>query len=163
MRALVPKPMKGLFKSKPKVRTPADTVRRLRELLIYFNGSSNIDQDPKWLEKMEELEKLIEALKIILYGSTESEPVPEACAQVTQEFFRENTLRLLILCLPNVNLEMVSLRLEKMLPKWSQICKDNRFNRVSLLVITWKQTSISWTFWSKGMKTTKLPCIMGEC
>lgn len=97
--------MKGLFKSKPKVRTPADTVRRLRELLIYFNGSSNIDQDPKWLEKMEELEKLIEALKVILYGSTESEPVPEACAQVTQEFFRENTLRHLILCLPNVNLE----------------------------------------------------------
>ena len=55
---------------------------------------------------MEELGKLIEELKFILYGSSDSEPVPEACAQVTQEFFRENTLRLLILCLPKLNLEV---------------------------------------------------------
>lgn len=97
--------MKGLFKPKPKIRTPADIVRRVRELLIYFHGTSNLNQDPKWQEKMEELEKLIEELKFILYGSSDSEPVPEACAQVTQEFFRENTLRLLILCLPELNLE----------------------------------------------------------
>ena len=55
---------------------------------------------------MEELGKLIEELKFILYGSSESEPIPEACAQVTQEFFQENTLRLLILCLPKLNLEV---------------------------------------------------------
>ncbi|KAA8527031.1 hypothetical protein F0562_008740 [Nyssa sinensis] len=29
----------------------------------------------------------------------------EACAKLTQEFFRENTLRLLIICLPKLNLE----------------------------------------------------------
>lgn len=122
--------MKGLFKPKPKIRTPADIVRRVRELLIYFHGTSNLNQDPKWQEKMEELEKLIEELKFILYGSSDSEPVPEACAQVTQEFFRENTLRLLILCLPKLNLEMVSLRLGKMLPKWWPIYKDNRLIHV---------------------------------
>lgn len=122
--------MKGLFKPKPKIRTPADIVRRVRELLIYCHGTSNLNQDPKWQEKMEELGKLIEELKFILYGSSDSEPVPEACAQVTQEFFRENTLRLLILCLPELNLEMVSLRLGKMLPKWWPIYKDNRLIHV---------------------------------
>lgn len=122
--------MKGLFKPKPKIRTPADIVRRVRELLIYFHGTSNLNQDPKWQEKMAELGKLIEELKFILYGSSDSEPVPEACAQVTQEFFGENTLRLLILCLPELNLEMVSLRLGKMLPKWWPIYKDNRLIHV---------------------------------
>uniref|UniRef100_A0A7C9ED61 MO25-like protein n=2 Tax=Opuntia streptacantha TaxID=393608 RepID=A0A7C9ED61_OPUST len=97
--------MKGLFKPKPKIRTPADIVRRVHQLLSYFHGTSNLNQDPKWQEKMEELGKLIEELKFILYGSSESEPIPEACAQVTQEFFQENTLRLLILCLPKLNLE----------------------------------------------------------
>uniref|UniRef100_A0A7C9E9V1 Uncharacterized protein n=1 Tax=Opuntia streptacantha TaxID=393608 RepID=A0A7C9E9V1_OPUST len=122
--------MKGLFKPKPKIRTPADIVRRVHQLLSYFHGTSNLNQDPKWQEKMEELGKLIEELKFILYGSSESEPIPEACAQVTQEFFQENTLRLLILCLPKLNLEMVSLRLGKMLPKWWRIYKDNRLIHV---------------------------------
>lgn len=46
-------------------------------------------------------------LKQVLYGDSESEPVAEACAQLTQEFFRENTLRLLIVCLPKLNLEVI--------------------------------------------------------
>ncbi|MBA0565710.1 hypothetical protein Golob_010574, partial [Gossypium lobatum] len=54
---------------------------------------------------MAELCKNIRELKSILYGNSESEPVSEACAQLTQEFFRENTLRLLITCLPKLNLE----------------------------------------------------------
>ncbi|KAG5252455.1 MO25 protein [Salix suchowensis] len=54
---------------------------------------------------MTELAKNIRELKSILYGNSESEPVSEACAQLTQEFFRENTLRLLIVCLPQLNLE----------------------------------------------------------
>lgn len=55
---------------------------------------------------MMELSKLIRDLKIVLYGDSESEPVAEACQQLTQEFFRENTLRLLITCLPKLNLEV---------------------------------------------------------
>ncbi|KAJ6317014.1 hypothetical protein OIU78_020155 [Salix suchowensis] len=54
---------------------------------------------------MTELAKNIRELKSILYGNSESEPVSEACAQLTQEFFRENTLRFLIFCLPQLNLE----------------------------------------------------------
>lgn len=56
--------------------------------------------------QMMELSKLLRELKSILYGNSESEPVSEACAQLTQEFFRENTLRLLIICLPKLNLEV---------------------------------------------------------
>nr|GMD10134.1 putative MO25-like protein At5g47540 [Ipomoea batatas] len=54
---------------------------------------------------MMELSKLIRELKQTLYGNSEAEPVADACAQLTQEFFRENTLRLLISCLPKLNLE----------------------------------------------------------
>lgn len=55
---------------------------------------------------MAELDVLIRELKLILYGNGESEPVAEACAQLTQQFFKENTLRLLIVCLPKLNLEV---------------------------------------------------------
>lgn len=56
---------------------------------------------------MSELCKNIRELKSILYGNSESEPVSEACAQLTQEFFKENTLRLLIKCVPKLNLEVI--------------------------------------------------------
>ncbi|KAF9664411.1 hypothetical protein SADUNF_Sadunf16G0016200 [Salix dunnii] len=55
--------------------------------------------------RMAELAKNIRELKSILYGNSESELVSEACAHLTQEFFRENTLRLLIVFLPQLNLE----------------------------------------------------------
>ncbi|RYR12074.1 hypothetical protein Ahy_B04g069601 isoform D [Arachis hypogaea] len=95
--------MKGLFKSKP--RTPVDVVRQTRELLLFVDQSAADTRESKREEKMSELYKNIRELKSILYGNSESEPVSEACAQLTQEFFRENTLRLLIKCLPKLNLE----------------------------------------------------------
>lgn len=96
--------MKGLFKSKP--RTPPDVVRQTRELLIYLDlHAGSRGADAKREEKMAELSKNIRELKCILYGNGEHEPVTEACAQLTQEFFRENTLRLLIICIPKLNLE----------------------------------------------------------
>ncbi|MBA0627127.1 hypothetical protein Godav_004676 [Gossypium davidsonii] len=94
--------MKGLFKSKP--RTPVDIARQTRDLLSFAARSSE-SRESKREEKMAELFKNLRELKSILYGNSESEPVSEACAQLTQEFFRENTLRLLITCLPKLNLE----------------------------------------------------------
>ncbi|KAI9124244.1 hypothetical protein K1719_005544 [Acacia pycnantha] len=94
--------MKSLFKSKP--RTPADIVRHTRDLLLFVDRN-NEPRESKREEKMSELGKNIRELKSILYGNSESEPVAEACAQLTQEFFKENTLRLLIKCLPKLNLE----------------------------------------------------------
>ncbi|KAL2466937.1 putative MO25-like protein [Abeliophyllum distichum] len=44
-------------------------------------------------------------MKSILYGNGESQPVPEACIQLTQEFFKDETLCLLILCVPELNFE----------------------------------------------------------
>lgn len=94
--------MKGLFKSKPK--TPADLVRQTRDLLIFFDVN-DAESSSKREEKMLELNKLIRELKDILYGKGELEPVTEACTQLTQEFFKENTFRLLIKCIPKLNLE----------------------------------------------------------
>ncbi|KAL5575892.1 hypothetical protein UlMin_017591 [Ulmus minor] len=94
--------MKGLFKSKP--RTPVEIVRQSRDLLIYFDSETE-PRESKREDKMAELSKNIREMKTILYGNSESEPVAEACAQLTQEFFKENTLRLLIRCLPKLNLE----------------------------------------------------------
>ncbi|KAJ6834484.1 putative MO25-like protein [Iris pallida] len=110
--------MKGIFKSKPK--TPAELVRQMRELLIFFDlmgtasssssslmrsASSSSLKESKREEKMAELSKIIRELKDILYGKAEQEPVAEACMQLTQEVFKENTLRLLIVSLPKLNLE----------------------------------------------------------
>ncbi|KAL6520490.1 hypothetical protein OROHE_017078 [Orobanche hederae] len=95
--------MKALFKSKPK--TPADLVRQTRDLLIFADGGGGDTKESKRDEKMLELGKLLRDLKQVLYGDSESEPVAEACAQLTQEFLREDTLRLLIICLPKLNLE----------------------------------------------------------
>ncbi|WOK93077.1 hypothetical protein Cni_G01770 [Canna indica] len=94
--------MKGLFKSKP--RTPVELVRQARELLVYVDANWKT-RDPKREEKMGELCKTIRELKFTLYGNSEAEPVAEACEQLTQEFFKENTLRLLIVCLPKLTLE----------------------------------------------------------
>ncbi|KAF4368759.1 hypothetical protein F8388_021371 [Cannabis sativa] len=94
--------MKGLFKSKP--RTPVDIVRQTRDLLMYCERSPDT-RESKREEKMADLFKNIREMKSILYGNSESEPVSESCAQLTQEFFRDNTLRLLIRCLPKLNLE----------------------------------------------------------
>ncbi|KAH6795881.1 Mo25 family protein [Perilla frutescens var. hirtella] len=96
--------MKGFFKAKPK--TPTELVRHTRDLLIFADRSAAPDiKDAKRDEKMVELSKLIRDLKHILYGDSDSKPVSETCAQLTQEFFREDTLRLLIICLPKLNFE----------------------------------------------------------
>ncbi|XP_033146220.1 putative MO25-like protein At5g47540 [Brassica rapa] len=88
--------MKGLFKSKP--RTPSDLGRQTRDLFLYISL-------PDSKVVMAELSRNIRDMKSILYGNSEAEPVAEACAQLTQEFFREDSLRLLITCLPKLNLE----------------------------------------------------------
>lgn len=53
--------------------------------------------------QMCELNKLILEARTALYGDDHSEPVAEICAQLTQEFFRDDMLRLLIICLPKLD------------------------------------------------------------
>ncbi|KAJ8566083.1 hypothetical protein K7X08_030560 [Anisodus acutangulus] len=92
-----------LFKSKPK--TPIELVRQTRDLLIYAQRNNSDTRESKREEKMVELGKTLRDLKSVLYGNGQSEPVSDACSQLTQEFFREDTLRLLINMLPKLNLE----------------------------------------------------------
>ncbi|XP_073280513.1 putative MO25-like protein At5g47540 [Primulina huaijiensis] len=107
-KKLVPKllrsgSMKNLFKPK-KPRTPVEVVRQTRELLLYLDSGADAGRSRRD-EKLEQLDALIRELKGILYGIEDSEPVAEACAQLTQEFFSDDTLRLLISCLPKLNFE----------------------------------------------------------
>ena len=57
---------------------------------------------------MEDLRKSIREMKCILYGNGDADPVTEACTNLTKEFFKDNTntLRLLIVCLPYLDLEV---------------------------------------------------------
>lgn len=93
--------MKGLFKPKP--RTPVELVQQVRELLIFADKSTET-RERKREEKMSELSKLILEMRIVLFGNGQVEPSADACAQLTQEIFREDVLRLLISCLPKLDL-----------------------------------------------------------
>ncbi|MCD7466738.1 Calcium-binding protein 39 [Datura stramonium] len=96
--------VKYIFKTKAKPKPPAEVVRQVR-LLLEAVDSIDDNDDPNHFDKMQELDSLLHDMKAILYGSNECEPAAEACLQLTQEFFRDNTLRLIILCLPKLNLE----------------------------------------------------------
>uniref|UniRef100_A0A7N1A6A0 Mo25-like protein n=1 Tax=Kalanchoe fedtschenkoi TaxID=63787 RepID=A0A7N1A6A0_KALFE len=93
--------MKNLFKQKPK--TPPELVCLTRDLLLFFERNTET-RESKREEKLAELTKLISEMRTVLYGNGESEPHPEACAQLTLEFFKEDTLRLLIICIPKLAL-----------------------------------------------------------
>ncbi|PON63593.1 Mo25-like [Parasponia andersonii] len=91
----------NFFKSKP--RTPPELVRHFRDLLLFFYRNTET-REHKREEKREELCKRILEIRTVLYGNDESEPSREACSQLTQEFFKEDTFRLLIHCIPKLNL-----------------------------------------------------------
>lgn len=54
--------------------------------------------------QMSELDKCILEMRTILYGIDGAEPVAEACAQLTVEFLKDDTVRVLIDCLPKLDL-----------------------------------------------------------
>ncbi|KAG8660025.1 hypothetical protein MANES_02G106400v8 [Manihot esculenta] len=93
--------MKGLFKSKPK--TPVELVQLTRELLIYVDKNTEV-RERKREEKISELSKLILELRTVLFGNGQNEPSSDACAQLTQEFFKQDVFRLLIISLPKLDL-----------------------------------------------------------
>ncbi|RAL50833.1 hypothetical protein DM860_015980 [Cuscuta australis] len=97
--------VRAFFKTKPRhPRTPAEVVSRTTLVLDALNSFEDNDGGKRF-PKMGEVDTLIREMKSTLYGSSESEPAAEACAQLTQEFFKANTLRLIVHCLPKLNLE----------------------------------------------------------
>ena len=92
--------MKGLFRTKP--LTPVELVHQIHYLLTYTFPNSDV-KDNKRQEKVRELTRLIHEMKIVLYGDDMTEPATEPCAKLTQEFFKEDILRLLIFYLPHLD------------------------------------------------------------
>ncbi|XP_062208828.1 putative MO25-like protein At5g47540 [Phragmites australis] len=88
-------------------RDPLEVVRHVRELLAYVANNREGCGGGKRERKMADLSKSIKEMKCILYGDGEADPVEEACMQLTKEFFKEktDTFRLLIVCLPYLDLE----------------------------------------------------------
>ena len=98
--------MKGLFKHKP--RPPGEIVRQTRDLIALSETDYEEQTNAKHSKRLgiwPEISRNIRDLKSILYGNSEAEPVAEACLSLTQEFFREDTLRPLIESLPKLDLE----------------------------------------------------------
>ncbi|XP_054799244.1 putative MO25-like protein At5g47540 [Prosopis cineraria] len=93
--------MKSLFKQKP--RSPIDLVRYARELLVFVE-TNNEARENKREEKLIELGKTILEIRTVLFGNGAAEPNPDACVQITQEFFKEDTFRLLVIALPKLDL-----------------------------------------------------------
>ncbi|KAJ6880472.1 MO25-like protein [Populus alba x Populus x berolinensis] len=105
--------MKGLFKPKP--RTPMELVLQTRDLLIFLDQNTETRErkreekiDILWIfnndEQMSELGKQILEIRIVLFGNGQAEPNPDACAHLAREFFKHDTFRLLVVCLPKLDL-----------------------------------------------------------
>ncbi|CAM0958365.1 unnamed protein product [Alopecurus aequalis] len=92
----------GLFRSKP--RCPTELVRHSVQLIRSLTESPE-SCSTRREQKMADLSRTIREMKLTLYGNGEAEPVAEACTQLTTEFFKENTLRLIIVFLPYMDLE----------------------------------------------------------
>ncbi|KAG6748733.1 hypothetical protein POTOM_048666 [Populus tomentosa] len=93
--------MKGLFKPKP--RTPMELVLQTRDLLIFLDQKTET-RERKREEKMSELGKQILEMRVVLFGNGQAEPNPDACAHLAREFFKHDTFRLLVVCLPKLDL-----------------------------------------------------------
>ena len=53
--------------------------------------------------QIEEVRKVIFEMRTVLYGDERSEPVEDTCVKLTQEFFKEDTFRMLIAALPSLD------------------------------------------------------------
>ncbi|KAL5725283.1 Calcium-binding protein 39-like [Ranunculus cassubicifolius] len=73
------------------------------------NTLIHLPQNPsltKTNRKTLQLSHYITTLREYLYGSTESEPKPKICSQITQKFFARDTLRLIIFHFPQLNMQI---------------------------------------------------------
>ncbi|KAJ8748609.1 hypothetical protein K2173_007599 [Erythroxylum novogranatense] len=94
--------MKGLFKQKS--YTPSELVQHMRDILVFFVDTTKEARERKREEKMSELNKLLLQMRTVLYGDGQKEPNSEACAQLTQHFFKDDSFRSLVLGLPKLDL-----------------------------------------------------------
>ncbi|GLT46251.1 hypothetical protein SLA2020_200220 [Shorea laevis] len=144
--------MKGLFKSKP--RTPAELVQLTRELLIYVQTNTETRQR-KRAEKMAILANLILEIRTTLFGNGQAEPSAEACAQVTLEFFNNDTFRLLINCLPKLDLGarqdathvIANLQRQRVNSKLiASEYMENNFEILDILIVGYEDNDIALTY-----------------
>ncbi|XP_022989431.1 putative MO25-like protein At5g47540 [Cucurbita maxima] len=157
--------MKGLFKPKP--RSPLELVRYAHELLLFIDRSDGV-REQKREEKISELNKTISQMRTILYGNGEEEPNPDACAQLTQEFFRENTFRLFIACIPRLNSGLrqcathVLANLQRQQVKSRMIASDyleNNMDIMDILIPGYEDSDIALTYGAIASECIRHQCV----
>ncbi|KAL9347560.1 hypothetical protein Peur_058926 [Populus x canadensis] len=80
-----------------------ELVLQTRDLLIFLDQNTET-RERKREEKMSELSKQILEMRIVLFGNGQAEPNPDACAHLARELFKHDTFRLLVVCLPKLDL-----------------------------------------------------------
>ncbi|KAK4350283.1 hypothetical protein RND71_029596 [Anisodus tanguticus] len=104
-----------------RLKTHVNVVRRARFFLSTLDSRKD-NVDHKCFDKMQELDSLLYEMELIMYDTNECEPAAEACIQLTYELFRNDILRLIILCLPKLNLKIcVEVRADKKFSDHMQI------------------------------------------
>eukprot|EP00833_Pecoramyces_ruminatium_P009182 jgi/Orpsp1_1/1183214/evm.model.c7180000084275.1 len=75
---------------KPKIKTPQELVRNTRDAIIKLESGGDKRK------ANEEISRNLVAMKNILYGDGENDPVPELVVQLSQEVYGNNLLQLLV-------------------------------------------------------------------
>ncbi len=82
-------------------KNPADIVKGLKECL------TALERGDKKSEKLQEdVNRSLQSVKAVLYGSAESEPQTELVAQLAQEAYNTNLIPQLINCLAKLDFEV---------------------------------------------------------
>ncbi|XVE72507.1 hypothetical protein DITRI_Ditri11bG0044900 [Diplodiscus trichospermus] len=158
--------MKGLFKSKP--RTPVELVQQTHELLVYVLSNTDHTRERKRAEKISELGKLILDVRTVLYGDGQVEPSSEACAQLTREFFQNDTFRILINCLPSLDLGArlnathVIANLQRQRVNSRLIASEyleNNLDIMDILMPGYEDDDIAWTYGSISRECIRHQCV----
>ncbi|KAL2914340.1 Hym1p [Polyrhizophydium stewartii] len=80
------------FLFKPKAKTPAELVRGLKEAVGRLESST----DARKQQANEEISKNLVAMKTVLYGDGENDPVPELVTQLSSEAINSDLLVVLV-------------------------------------------------------------------
>ncbi|GAA6013321.1 hypothetical protein JCM10207_000854 [Rhodosporidiobolus poonsookiae] len=84
----------NFFKS-PKVKTPPELVRSLRDAIYKLDSPQTGPEQRR--KASEDISKYLFQTKVLLYGDGENDPQPEIIAQLAQEVYANDLLQLLVL------------------------------------------------------------------
>ncbi|KAI9142417.1 calcium binding protein 39-like protein [Paraphysoderma sedebokerense] len=86
--------MSFLFKTRPK--TPQEVVKTVKDAVTKLDTTGSTAADKRGDKVGEEISKNLLAMKQMLYGDGENDPIPEIVSQLAQEVYNTDLLQLLV-------------------------------------------------------------------